>query len=196
MLPTYAEGPHYLFEAFAIFNEFLLPDYLYNHEVDPHRRQFYLERFLEGKGLEMFRVAPEVVVEHAVYEGVGTGVIKGADDLDALSLRIYSRYSAVEPGNELKLKWMTISLMYEDPFYDINYVYGALLALNFYAIYLRDKEYFVPRYLALMRNGFVAPPTVLLKRFLDLDLHDPRLMANALSVLEEKITLLEKLYQK
>ena len=196
VLPAYAEGPHYLFEAFAIFNEFLLPDYLYNHETDPLRRQFYLERFLEGKGLEMFRVAPEVVVEHAVYEGVRNGTIKGADDLDALTQRAYSRNSASDKSDELKTQWMTITLMYEDPFYDINYVFGALLALNFYVMYSCDPERFVPRYLALMKNGFDAPPAVLLQRFLDLDLHDPRLIANALRVIENKVTLLEKSYQK
>lgn len=195
VLPAYAEGPHYLFEAFAIFNEFLLPDYLYSHETDPLRRQFYLEQFLEGKGMAMFRVAPEVVVEHAVYEGVGKGTIKGADDLDAVSQRAYSRYSS-ENSDELKTRWMAISLMYEDPFYDINYIYGALLALNFYEMYLRDPECFVPRYVALMRNGFDASPAVLLKRFLDLDLHDPRLIANALRVVEDKVNLLEKSYQK
>ncbi|HEV7473736.1 MAG TPA: M3 family metallopeptidase [Pyrinomonadaceae bacterium] len=195
VLPAYAEGPHYLFEAFAIFNEFLLPDYLYSHETDPLRRQFYLERFLEGKGLEMFRVAPEVDVEHAVYEGINSGALKGADDLDALSQRIYAKYSS-ESSDELKARWMTISLMFEDPFYDINYVYGALLALNFYELYRRDPKQFAPRYLALMRNGFDAPPAVLLKRYLDLDLNDPRLIANALSVLEEKVNLLEKTYQK
>ena len=195
VLPAYAEGPHYLFEAFAIFNEFLLPDYLHNHETDSVRRQFYLERFLEGKGLEMFRVAPEVVVEQAVYEGVKNGTIKGADDLDALTQRIYSRYSVSE-SDELKTQWMTITLMYEDPFYDINYVYGALLALNFYEMYSRDPEHFVPRYLALMKNGFDAPPAVLLQRFLDLDLHDPRLIANALRVVEDKVNLLEKSYQE
>jgi len=86
--------------------------------------------------------------------------------------------------------------MYEDPFYDINYVFGALLALNFYEMYSRDPERFVPRYLALMTNGFDAPPAVLLQRFLDLDLHDPRLIANALRVIENKVTLLEKSYQK
>lgn len=34
------------------------------------------------------------------------------------------------------------------------------------------------------------------QRFLDLDLHDRRLLANALRVMESKITLLEKSYQK
>jgi oligoendopeptidase F len=194
VLPAYAEGPHYLFEAFAIFNEFLLPDYLYNHENDPARRQFYLERFLEGKGLEIFRVAPEVVVEHAVYEGVRKGTINGADNLDALSQRVYSQYSS-EPADALKTRWMTISLMYEDPFYDVNYVYGALVAFNFYWLYQNDRERFVPRYIALMRNGFDAPPAVLLKRYLDLDLNDPRLVENALSEIKKKIDLLEENYR-
>jgi len=197
ILPAYAEGPHYLFEAFAIFSELLLPDYLYNHETDPRLKQFYLEQFLDGKGMEMFDVAPEVVVEHAVYDGVKQGSIKGADDLDALTKRIYSRYSIwPEKHDELKATWIYVQLMYQDPFYDVNYVYGALLALKFYEMYTRDPEHFVPRYIALMRNGFDAPPEVLLKRFLDIDLHDPRLVSNALSVVAEKIDLLEKSYQK
>ena len=196
VLPPYAEGPHYLFEAFAIFNEFLLPDYLYNTETDSSVRQFYLERFLEGKGLEIFRVAPEVIFEHAVYDGINNGNIKTPDDLDALSQRTYSRFWVEEKNDELKKKWMSISLMYEDPFYDVNYVYGSLLALNFYAMYLKDREHFVPRYIALLKNGFNAQPDVLLKRFLNLETHDPQLLANALDVIEEKVTLLEKSYER
>ena len=91
---------------------------------------------------------------------------------------------------------MTTTLMYEDPFYDTNYVYGSLLALNFYSMYSHDPEHFAPRYIALMKNGFDAPPAILLKRFLDLDLHDPRLFTNAMSVFEDKVNLLEKTYQK
>jgi oligoendopeptidase F len=188
VLPAYAEGPHYLFEAFAIFNEFLLPDYLYNHEPDRLRKQFYLEQFLAGKGTVMFAVAPEVAFEHAVYEGVGKGTIKGADDLDPLSKQIYSRYSITANSDDLKTRWMTITLMYEDPFYDINYIYGAVLALNFYEMYARDPERFVSRYIALMKNGFDAPPKNLLKRFLDLDLDDPRLITNAVRVVEQKVS--------
>ena len=195
--PVYAAGPGYLFESFAIFSEFLLPDYLYNHETDPLQKQFYLEQFLEGKGTAMFYVAPEVALEHAVYDGVKKGTIKGADDLDSLTKRIYSRYSIwPEKHDELKSQWMGISLMYEDPFYDINYVYGALLALKYYELYQKDPKQFVPRYIALMQNGFDAPPAVLLKRFLDLDLHDPLLITNALNVVEDKVHLLEQSYQR
>ncbi len=197
VLPAYAEGPHYLFEAFAIFNEFLLPDYLYNHESEPLRKQFYLEQFLEGKGTAMFYVAPEVTLEHAVYDGVKNGSVKGADDLDALTQKTYFPYSiSPEKNAELKSQWMKLSLMYEDPFYYVNYIYGAMLALKFYEMYTRDPEHFVPRYIALMKNGFDAPPAILLKRFLDIDLHDPELVSNALSLIEKKVDLLEKSYQQ
>jgi len=197
VLPVYAEGPHYLFEAFAIFNEFLLPDYLYNHESEPLRKQFYLEQFLEGKGTAMFYVAPEVALEHAVYEGVENGSIKGADDLDALTMRVYAPYSiSPEKNAELKSQWINLSLMYEDPFYYVNYVYGAMLALKFYEMYTRDPEHFVPRYIALMKNGFDAPPAILLRRFLDIDLHNPDLVSNAISIIQKKVDLLEKSYRE
>jgi oligoendopeptidase F len=195
VLPAYASGPHYLFEAFAIFNEFLLPDYLYRHATEPALQRFYLESFLEGKGLVMFRVAPEVMIEHAVYEGIENGRIKTADDLDDLSQKSFATYWWSEKTDEFKQRWMNIPLIYEDPFYDANYIYGSLLALNFYEMYLRDAEHFLPRYIALMKSGFVAPPSVLLKRFLDLDINDPRLLSNALRIMEEKVSLLEKNYQ-
>jgi oligoendopeptidase F len=197
VLPAYAEGPHYLFEAFAIFNEFLLPDYLYNKESEPLRKQFYLEQFLEGKGTVLFYAAPEVALEHAVYEGVKDGNIKGADDLDALTQKVYSPYSiSPETNAELKSQWMKLSLMYEDPFYYVNYVYGAMLALKFYEMYTRDPEHFIPRYIALMKNGFDAPPAILLRRFLDIDIHNPELVSNAVSMIEKKVDLLEKSYQQ
>jgi oligoendopeptidase F len=71
-----------------------------------------------------------------------------------------------------------------------------MLALKFYEMYTRDPEHFTPRYIALIKNGFDAPPAILLKRFLDIDLHDPQLVANALSVIEKKVDLLEKSYQQ
>ena len=196
--PLMPPGQSILFEAFAIFSELLFADYLYSHETDPLLKQFYLEQFLEGKGTIMFNVAPEVAVEHAVYDGVKQGTIKGADDLDALTKRIYSRYSIwPEKHDELKATWMNISLMYEDPFYDVNYVYGALPRPQVLRdVHATTREHFIPRYIALMRNGFDAPPEALLKRFLDIDLHDPQLVSNALSAVEDKVNLLEKSYQK
>jgi oligoendopeptidase F len=195
VLPAYADGPNFLFEAFAIFSEFLLIDYLNAVESDPMKKQFYLEQFLEGKGTSIFTVAPEVALEHEVYDAVKRGAINGADDLDQIAKKIYARYSIwPDRHDELKTQWMNVRLMYEDPFYDVNYIYGSLLALNFYDMFLKDRQSFVSRYIALMRNGFDAPPEVLLKKFLNLDLYDPRTTANALALIEAKIRLLERSY--
>ncbi|HEX8650390.1 MAG TPA: M3 family metallopeptidase [Pyrinomonadaceae bacterium] len=198
VLPAYATGPSYLFESFAIFNEFLLPDYLYKHETDPARKRYFLEQFLEGKGMVIFVVAPEATLEQAIYDRIEQpGSIKSADDLDALTKSIYSPYSIwADKHDELKMQWMTQSLFYQDPLYDINYIYGALLALKFYELYTRDPQSFIPRYIALMRHGFDAPPSQLLKRFLDIDLSDPSLVTDAMSLLETKVKLLEESYSK
>jgi len=37
-----------------------------------------------------------------------------------------------------------VSLMYEDPLYDVNYVYGGLLALKYYELYTTRHDWFVP----------------------------------------------------
>jgi oligoendopeptidase F len=85
---------------------------------------------------------------------------------------------------------------YTVPMYYPNYVYAALLALKFYERYVRDPQQFVPSYLALMRNGFDAPPSALLKKFLDVDLRDARVVPDALNVLKGKLDTLETLYAR
>ena len=44
--------------------------------------------------------------------------------MDALTKQVYSRFSVwPDKYDELKYEWMNVRLMYEDPFYDVNYVY-------------------------------------------------------------------------
>jgi oligoendopeptidase F len=144
----------------------------------------------------MFDAGAEALLEEAVYEGIQKETIQGAEDLDKLTQTIYRQFSIwPEKHDELKHQWMNVPLMYEDPFYDINYVYGSILALKFYALYTRDPNNFAPKYIALLKNGFDAPPNDLLKRFLDVDLNDPSLVTDAMTILEAKIDLLEKNYQ-
>jgi oligoendopeptidase F len=195
VLPVYAEGPHFLFESFAIFNELLLPEYLYKEEKDPDRRKYFLEQFFEGKGMALFFVGQDAMLEQAIYDGVTKGEIKNADDLDQLTRKISERFSIWnEKYPQLNMRWITASLLYEDPFYEINYVYGSLLALHYYELYQKDPENFVTHYNALMRNGFDAPPAVLLKKFLNIDLNDPQILAGPIQVLTQKVDLLEKEY--
>jgi oligoendopeptidase F len=77
--------------------------------------------------------------------------------------------------------------MYEDPLYNINYVYGGLLALKYYQIYTADREHFLPRYIALLKNGFDAPPAVLLERYLNINLFDDSLLKDDLAILNRRL---------
>lgn len=194
--PAYANGPNYFTEAFAMFNELLVIDYVYRRETDPLRRTYFLEQFL-NYALYLFNNTRHAAIEQAIHDAVGERQHLSADELDTLTMRVGSRYSIwYEKHDELKMKWIDIHHFYTVPMYFPNYVYAALLALKFYERYVRDPQQFVSSYLALMRNGFDAPPSVLLKKFLGIDLRDPRLVPDALTVLKVKLDALETLYAR
>jgi oligoendopeptidase F len=102
----------------------------------------------------------------------------------------FSRWPAEVP--ELKARWIALELAYEDPLYDVNYVYGGLLALSYYKAWKQDREGFDKAYLALLQNGFDDTPEALLRKFLHIDLDDDAaLVANARAIAGEKLAILE-----
>jgi oligoendopeptidase F len=62
-------------------------------------------------------------------------------------------------------------------------------------MFQRNPAWFVPRYTAMMRNGFNAPPAAILRKFLGLNLQDPRLVSDTFGLLEGKIKALKALYE-
>jgi len=190
--PTYERGPSFLFESFAMFNELLLADSMAEHAGTAELKRYYRERWMNIKGLDAFYGAQDALLEQAIYDGVAAGTVRNADDLDGLTLRIdgqFSQFPASTP--ELRTRWATVSLMYEDPLYDVNYVYGGLLALKYYDLYTTRREWFVPRYIALLKNGFNQPPAELLNRFLGIDLPGPALLKDDLELLNRRLDQLE-----
>jgi oligoendopeptidase F len=190
--PTYAQGPHFLFESFAAFNELVLADYMAEHAAQPELKRYYRERWLDIKGLDAFYGAQDALLEQAIYDAVAAGTARNADNLDSLTLKIdgqFSQFPASTP--ELRTRWAMVSLMYEDPLYDVNYVYGGLLAVKYYHLYTTRHDWFVPRYLALLKNGFDAPPAELLKRFLEIDLSGAGLLDDDLALLNSRLNELE-----
>lgn len=188
VLPDYAEGPHYLFESFAEFNELLLAEYLAKHSDDPALARYYREQWMYIKGLDSFDGAKDALLEQEIYDGVAKGTVKNADDLDRLTIandRRFSIFPAQDP--ELRTRWAMISLAYEDPLYDVNYAYGSLLAVKYFQLYSKDPKEFAPRYLALLKNGFDAPPAELLKKFLGIDITSPALLGDVRGVLTQRL---------
>ena len=193
---VYGNGPQYLSESFSIFNELLLADRLYHAETDPAKKAFYLEQFLDVKGLEVFKAARDAHLEQAIYDAVEGGTMHTAEDLDSLTLGILSTYS-IWPSlypDEMKNTWITLRLVYEDPFYLVNYLYGGLLSLKYYEMYVNHPKTFLQGYLSLMRNGYTDEPAVLLKRFLHIDMNDPHLLKDAMALLEARSGELRSLY--
>jgi oligoendopeptidase F len=190
--PTYAHGPSFLFESFAAFNELLLADFMAEHAGSPELKRYYRERWMSIKGLDAFYGAQDALLEQAIYDGVAAANVRNADDLDSLTLKIdgeFSQFPASTP--ELRTRWATVSLMYEDPLYDVNYVYGGLLALKYYDLYTTRRGWFLPRYIALLKNGFSQPPKELLDHFLDINLSGPALLKDDLGLLSRRLDQLE-----
>jgi len=154
--------------------------------------RYYRERFLATKGLDFLYGANDAALELAIYDGVRSGSLRGADDLEALTLGIDSRFS-LWSGKEPRLggRWATASLLYEDPVYYQNYVYASLLALEYYSLFRSRPAWFLPRYLGLLKGGFDDSPDALLKGFLGVDLDKDALLANAVSVVDAKLRALE-----
>jgi oligoendopeptidase F len=190
--PSYAHGPHYLFESFAAFNELVLADFMAGHASTPEARAYYRNRWMSIKGLDAFDGAEDALLEQAIYEGVSAGTVRSADDLDKLTVKNDSQFSEFPPTvPELRNRWAAASLMFEDPLYDVNYVYGGLLALKYDQLYSTRREWFVPRYIALLKNGFDQPAEELLKKFLEIDISSPSFLNDDLDLLNHRLDEME-----
>ncbi len=190
--PVYCTGPNYLFESFAAFNELLLAEYQAEHAKDERLRRYYREQWMGIKGLDAWYGAQDALLEQKIYDGVAAGRVRNADDLDQLTAQVDGEFSMFAAGTpELKNRWATMSLMYEDPSYDVNYVYGGLLALKYYEMYQANRVEFAKKYVALLKNGFDAAPAELLKQFLGIDLGDGSLLKGDMELLERRLGELE-----
>jgi oligoendopeptidase F len=195
-IAAYNRGPSFMFESFAIFNELLFLDYLYQHAETGAQRAYYLNYFLDDAAFQVFGSAEETELESAIYRGVGDGSIRTAADFDALTKNVFARYdpsSTSDPATQLY--WARDRLFFTDPLYDVNYLYAGLLALEYFNQFELDPHRFSARYVALLKNGFDDSPAALEQRFLGIDLLDERaLVANAAGLIGDRTQLLAKLY--
>lgn len=194
-IAAYNEGPHFLFESFAIFNELLFLDGLYRAERRAPERIRYLNAFVDDATFQVFGSAREVELETAIYRGVASGELRAAPDFDALAARTFSAYdpeAAADPATAAY--WARDRLFFTDPLYDVNYLYAGLLALRYYADFQRRPAEFSRRYVAMLRNGFDRSPAQLEKTFLGIDLNDePALVNDAVAIVDARTAELARL---
>ncbi|HKW45292.1 MAG TPA: M3 family metallopeptidase [Candidatus Eremiobacteraceae bacterium] len=193
---SYNTGPNYMFESFAIFNELLLWDHLSKAAATNAERAYYLDAFLDDATFQVFGSAEESDLEAHIYTAVQTGNARTAADLDALTSRIFARYTPrLAAEHDVSVYWARDSLYFTDPLYDVNYLYAGLLALCYFDRFERDPSAFATRYVALLENGFTEAPARLERDYLGIDLEDePGLVREATSLLDARAQSLAKVY--
>jgi len=185
----YARGPNWLMESYAILNEFLLYDYLARTSPSPADRRYYANALLDDMMFQVFGSAEEATLEQAIYEGIASGKIQSAADLDACAYRVMKGF---EPWSDDILHtssalWSRKRLIFQDPFYLVNYMYAGIVAINLYKQAKVDPTDFPARYDALLRRGYDAPPMTLLEPLLGKGTSVTTLTTSAFGVMQNQL---------
>lgn len=188
IVPSYGGGPSFLFEAFALFNEMLLLDELQRTSRSPAERHYYESLFCEKLAHEVYTSAQEGAFEQGLYEGVAAGKLTTRAQVDSLYASILAPsdlFFPTEPGR--RSEWVGKRLLFDDPLYNVTYLYAMLVAAKLYQQVHARPRWFAPRYLALLQHGFDAPAGELLQRYLGFGLDHQALLADTEHLLETQV---------
>ncbi len=197
VVPSYSSGPNFLFEAYAMFNELLMMDELQKQATTTAGKAYFTKQFLDKLSLEVFTSAQEGVFEQGLYDGVSTDKINTRQDIDSLYAGImnqYDIYFANEP--QRRSEWINKRLVFDDPLYNVNYLYAILVSCKLYNMQHADPKGFAIKYTALLSNGFDAPAEDLLKKYMGFGLDNDALLNGTLQIMKDKTEALKGLYEK
>lgn len=196
-IPSYLSGPNFMFEAYAMFNELLMYDELQKQATSTAAKAYFTKQFLDKLSLEVFTSAQEGAFEQGLYDGVAAGNINTRKDIDSLYAGImnqYDIYFANEP--QRRSEWINKRLVFDDPLYNVNYLYAIMVSCKLYSMQHADPKGFAIKYTALLSNGFDAPAEDLLKKFMGFGLDNKALLNGTLQIMKDKTELLRSLYAK
>lgn len=193
---VYADGPSYFTESFAMFNEFVILDYLYNHATDKKEKIFYLEEWLSVAMRRFFDIVMRSEFEFLAYKKIQKNEITEADQLHQLWKQEGLKYVGqdYEKYDFLKFSWSFTPHYFSSPRYYINYLFANLMAISYYQRHHADPQ-FDPKYVSLMKGGFPDTPVNLLQKYLDLNPFDPAAVQDATKIFEARLAELQKLYE-
>ncbi len=193
--PYYGNGPNFLFEAYAIFNELLLWHEFEKQSATMQEKAYYQERLLDEVTFQIFTSAEEGTLEQGLYDGVAAGTLRNADDIDKLNGEILAHYEVFAPQEPvLRRNWMRKRLLFEDPLYLVGYLYAGLVACKLYEMSEADPKEFQKRYAALLREGFDAPANDLIRKNMGFSLDGDSLLDGALKFVETQTSQLQQTY--
>lgn len=182
----FGEGPSFMTESFAMFNEWMLRDHMLSVVKDPAVLAG-IRWDMVNEMMYLWEIARRAKFEMVSYDRVSTGEItdeKGFNKACTDVGKQYDIFFAKHP--ELDYHWMRKHHYWSVPGYYINYVVAHMLALKYYSMYKEDPAGFAPKYVAMVSNGFDRPATALLKDFLGISLDDPNLLKGVCGVISER----------
>lgn len=182
----FGEGPSFMTESYAMFNEWMFRDYLIGTVKDPAVLAG-IRWDMVNEMMYLWEIARRAKFEMVSYDRIATGEItdeKGFNKACSDVGKIYDVFFAKHP--ELDYHWMRKHHYWSVPGYYINYVVAHMLALKYYSMYKADPAGFAPKYVAMVANGFDRPATALLKDFLGISLDDPNLLKGVCEVISER----------
>jgi oligoendopeptidase F len=182
----FSEGPAYMTESFAMFNEWLLRDHLIKTEKDPAVAATYRRDAL-NEMMYLWELARRAKFEMVAYDRVAAGAVTGADGFDTVceeTGKPYDLFFARTP--ELKLHWIRKHHYWSVPTYYINYVLAHVLAMTYYQHYLDDPAGFPAKYTAMVAAGFQKPAAEMLKEYLGIDFGDPKLLDRTFAMIQKQ----------
>lgn len=194
VIPSYFSGQNFISEAYAMLNELLLLDELEKRAKTRSEKAYFTRLFIDKLSHEIFTSAEEGAFEQGLYDGVSKGNINGLEDINSLYSGIMKQndlFYANEP--ERKTEWIAKDLVYDDPLYNVNYLFAMLVTCKLYQLHISNPQNFAQNYTALLRSGFNQPVKELLKQHMGFDLNYNKLLNEALELMRNKITELKQL---
>ncbi len=189
----FSQGPPYLTESFAMFNEYLLRDYLLKTLKNEKEKKAIIYDQLNEE-MYLWELARRAEFEMVSYDKIASEEIKDCEGFNTVCFEVGKKYDIFfDKYPELRLLWMRKHHYWTVPAYYKNYVVAQILALKYFELYKKDPVNFPKKYIAMVETGMDREPQKLLKDFLGIDLNDKNLLKNTLEMVKEHFEAVKKM---
>jgi oligoendopeptidase F len=178
-----------LAETASVFAEMQLTERLLRQEQDPAIRRDLLAHAIDDAYVTVIRQAYFTLFERDAHRMIVEG--KSFEELAAayMSNLVEQFGDSVELTDEFSWEWLSISHIYNDPFYTYAYSFGQLLVLALYQQYRLEGAAFIPRYLKILSYGGSEAPAKILREA-GLEINSAAFWQGGFDVLDNMITKL------
>jgi oligoendopeptidase F len=179
-----------LAETASTFGEMVLIDHLLATERDASVRQTLLFRQVDDAYATVMRQSQFALFERQAHSMVQQGAT--IDDLSNACLANLNQQfgDAIEVSDEFRWEWVSISHIYQTPFYVYAYSFGQLLVLSLYQQYKVEGNAFKPHYMDLLSAGGSKSPEKILSEA-GIDIHEASFWQGGFNVIRGLVEQLE-----